>query len=279
MAERVQKVLAQLGYGSRRKIEAWMREGRVVVNGRPAMPGDSLSPDDVVLVDGKRVALEPAVAPASRVILYHKPAGEICTRSDPEGRPSIYRNLPALSNARWVAVGRLDVSTTGLILLTTDGELANRLMHPSSAIEREYLVRVLGDPGPEVIERLRQGVELEDGPASFSTVYEIGGRGANHWFGVVLKEGRKREVRRMWEAAGFKVSRLKRIRFGPVALPARVRQGRFEELDAAAIRQLRQACGLITAVSRPPTPASTPARPRIGKQAGPTGAATRRRSR
>jgi 23S rRNA pseudouridine2605 synthase len=244
MAERVHKALARLGYGSRREIEEWMRAGRVAVNGKPAAPGTTLSPGDVVAIDGRRVTFGQESAPVCRVLMYHKPQGEICSRSDPEGRPTIFARLPPVHHGRWLAVGRLDVNTTGLILLTTDGELANLLMHPSTGIEREYLVRVLGEVGPEVIERLRVGVELEDGPAAFSTIHEVGGRGANRWFGVVLKEGRNREVRRMWEAAGFKVSRLKRIRFGPVLLPARVRQGRWEELDAGAVAQLRRAAGL-----------------------------------
>ncbi len=244
MAERVHKVLARLGYGSRRRIEAWMREGRILVNGKPAVPGTTLSPDDIVAIDGKRITHQRELPSACRVLMYHKPEGEICSRSDPQGRPTIFARLPLVHHGRWLAVGRLDVNTTGLILLTTDGELANHLMHPSTGIEREYLVRVLGAVGPEVIERLRQGIELEDGTAAFNTIYEVGGRGANHWYGVVLKEGRKRVVRRLWETAGFKVSRLKRIRFGPVHLPARVRQGHSQELDADAVAQLRRAAGL-----------------------------------
>lgn len=244
MAERVHKVLARLGYGSRREIEEWMREGRIQVNGQPAVPGTTLSPADVIAIDGKRITHEQEISSACRVLMYHKPEGEICTRSDPGGRPTIFARLPPVHHGRWLAVGRLDINSTGLILLTTDGELANRLMHPSTGIEREYLVRVLGEVGPEVIERLQKGIDLEDGPAAFSTIYEVGGRGANHWYGVVLKEGRKREVRRLWEAAGFKVSRLKRIRFGPVHLPARVRQGHSHELDADAVTQLRLVAGL-----------------------------------
>jgi 23S rRNA pseudouridine2605 synthase len=245
MAERVQKVLARLGYGSRRQIEQWMREGRIRVNDAPAKPGDTLSPRDTVTLDGRR--LESARAtPACRVLMYNKPEGEICTRSDPQGRPSIFRRFPSLQNGRWVAVGRLDINTTGLILATTDGELANRLMHPSRRIEREYVVRVRGEVEAEALDRLRAGVELEDGPAAFAAVHELGGRGSNRWYGVVLNEGRKREVRRLWEAVGLQVSRLKRVRFGPVSLPSHLRQGQFVELDAATVTALKAAAGLGT---------------------------------
>jgi 23S rRNA pseudouridine2605 synthase len=243
MAERVQKVLARLGYGSRRQIEQWMREGRVRVNDVPVKPGDTLSPGDAVALDGRRLELGGS-APACRVLMYNKPEGEICTRSDPQGRPSIFRRFPSLQNGRWVAVGRLDINTTGLILATTDGELANRLMHPSRCLEREYVVRVRGEVEADTLERLRRGLELEDGPAAFSAVHELGGRGSNRWYGVVLSEGRKREVRRLWEAVGLQVSRLKRVRFGPVSLPSHLRQGQFVELDAPAVSELRSAAGL-----------------------------------
>lgn len=239
MAERIQKILARLGYGSRRQMETWIRAGRIGLNGRPAELGESAGAADVLTVDGRRIEFA-ATAPSCRVLMYNKPEGEICTRSDPEGRPSMFARLPALQGLRWVAVGRLDLNTSGLILLTTDGDLANRLMHPSSDVEREYLVRVMGEVTPEMLDQLRKGVELEDGPASFSRVYEVGGRGVNRWYGVVLREGRKREVRRLWEALGLKVSRLKRIRFGPVSLPAPLRRGQFMELDAAAVAALRR---------------------------------------
>lgn len=255
-------MLARLGHGSRRGIEEWMRAGRIQVNGRPALPGATVTQGDVVTIDGKRIDVETTAAPACRVLIYHKPEGEICTRSDPSGRPTIFDRLPPAPGGRWLAVGRLDVNTTGLILLTTDGELANRLMHPSTGIEREYLVRVLGEIAPETIESLRRGVELDDGPASFERIYEVGGRGANRWVGVVLKEGRKREVRRLWEAVGHKVSRLKRIRFGPVSLPARVRQGRTLELEPGEVAQLRHAAGLTPARSMPPRRCPPPVRRR-----------------
>lgn len=237
--ERVQKFLARSGHGSRRQIEEWIREGRIQVNGRTAVLGDTVTAEDQLTVDGRRVAA--AAAPSCRVLLYNKPEGEICTRSDPDGRPSIFERLPASGGQRWVSVGRLDVNTSGLLLLTTDGDLANRLMHPSGGIEREYLIRVLGEVTPEMLERLRSGVELEDGPAAFARVYEVGGRGSNHWYGAVLREGRKREVRRLWEAVGVRVSRLKRIRFGPLSLPSHLRRGQFMELDDAGIAALRAA--------------------------------------
>jgi 23S rRNA pseudouridine2605 synthase len=235
----VQKFLARLGHGSRRQIEEWIRAGRIQINGRDAVLGDTVTAEDVITVDGRRVIA--AATPSCRVLLYNKPEGEICTRSDPEGRPSIFDRLPSPGGQRWVSVGRLDVNTSGLLLLTTDGDLANRLMHPSGGIDREYLVRVLGEVTPEILERLRTGVELEDGPAAFERVYEIGGRGSNRWYGAVLREGRKREVRRLWEAVGVRVSRLKRIRFGPISLPSHLRRGQFMELDEATISSLREA--------------------------------------
>lgn len=244
MAERVQKYLARLGYGSRRQIEDWMRRGRVTINHKPASPGDTVSEDDVIAVDGKRVARYREVRFRPRVLIYNKPEGEICSRSDPQGRPTIFDRLPRLRHGRWVAVGRLDLNTTGLVLLTNDGELANGLMHPSSGVEREYLVRVLGEVEPAMLERLRQGIELEDGMASFDGVYEIGGGGANRWYGVVLREGRKREVRRLWESQGVRVSRLKRIRFGPVRLPRALRQGRWDELDESGVAELAGLAGV-----------------------------------
>lgn len=262
MSERIQKILARLGYGSRRQMEEWIRAGRIGINGRPAALGDSAAATDVLTVDSRRIEFA-AATPACRVLIYNKPEGEICTRSDPEGRPSIFERLPALNGLRWVGVGRLDLNTSGLILLTTDGDLANRLMHPSSNVEREYLVRVMGEVTTEQLEQLRKGVELEDGPASFNRVYEVGGRGVNRWYGVVLREGRKREVRRLWEALGLKVSRLKRIRFGPISLPAQLRRGQFMELDGetiAALRQLTRTAGQSQSQtqSRPQAPVQTP---------------------
>jgi len=245
MAERLQKFLARAGYGSRREIEDWIRAGRISVNGDPAVLGLSVGAQDNIEIDGKPVAVAVALSqPVPRTILYHKPAGELTTRADPQGRPTVFDSLPPLKTARWIAVGRLDLNTDGLLLLTTDGELANRLMHPSSEIEREYAVRVLGAVAPEVIERLLGGVELEDGRAAFSALRDAGGSGANHWYHVTLKEGRNREVRRLWESQGVTVSRLIRVRFGPIGLPRELRPGRHRALTRAETVALYRAAGL-----------------------------------
>ena len=239
--EKLHKVLARAGLGSRRAIEDWIRAGRVKVNGEPAEIGARISDSDVVHVDGRRVRLAPS-RPALRVLAYHKPAGEVCTRRDPEGRPTVFDHLPKIRGARWVAVGRLDVSTSGLILFTNDGELANRLMHPSAAIEREYAVRVRGNVGAEVLARLQKGVALEDGMARFDAIVPAGGSGANQWFHVVIKEGRKREVRRLWASQGVDVGRLMRVRYGNVALSRTLRAGRFADLEVSEIDAL---CDLV----------------------------------
>lgn len=244
-AERLQKVLAQIGLGSRRQVEEWIRQGRISVNGATAELGVKVGPRDRILVDGKPVRLPQAAEKISgRVVLYHKPVGELTTRSDPEGRPTVFENLPVLKDARWIAVGRLDLNTSGLLLLTTDGELANALMHPSREIEREYAVRVFGEVDHEHIRQLKKGVELEDGPARFQRIRDAGGTGQNHWYHVVIREGRNREVRRLWEHVGYKVSRLMRIRFGPVNLPRTLKAGEIVELKAPAINRLREAAGL-----------------------------------
>jgi len=247
MSERAHKALARLGYGSRRQIEEWMRAGRVTINRQAAQPGAALAPGDAVTIDGKHTFVYESATAACRVLLYNKPEGEICTRSDPEGRPTIFDRLPRIKGARWIGVGRLDINTAGLILLVTDGELANRLMHPALGVEREYLVRVLGGVDPAVLARLQEGVMLEDGRAAFDRIYEIGGgEGANRWFGVALKEGRNREVRRLWESQGVKVSRLKRVRFGPVSLPRHLRRGHYEELGATGVAELLHFAGMET---------------------------------
>ncbi len=217
--EKLQKVLARAGIGSRREMERWIDEGRVSVDGITASRGDRVRTDQLIRVDGRPLSAGLTVGARRRILLYHKPDGEICTVSDPQGRPTIFDHLPALRNGRWIAVGRLDINTQGLILLTTDGELANRLMHPSSGIEREYAVRVLGKVQADTLQRLCDGIELDDGVARFDTITDAGGEGANHWYHVTLKEGRNREVRRLWEAAGLKVSRLIRVRYGSVTLP------------------------------------------------------------
>lgn len=236
--EKLQKVLARAGFGSRRELEEWITAGRIKVNGKVAKLGDRVAHADKVLVDGKKVAGQEKDATVHPILLYNKPLGEICTRNDPEGRPTVFDHLPHLNHARWVSVGRLDINTTGLLLFTTDGELANRLMHPSAQIEREYAVRVMGEVTSEMIQAMQRGVLLEDGMASFTSIKYAGGEGANHWYHVVLLEGRNREVRRLWEAQGLKVSRLKRVRYGNILIPSYVKAGKFVELPAIETKGL-----------------------------------------
>lgn len=243
MDEKIQKVLARAGYGSRREIEAWIEAGRIKVNSQLAKLGDRIGPDDRISLDGKLLT-GLHHAPTRRVIAYHKPIGEVCTRQDPQGRPTIFDHLPRIQNSRWIAVGRLDINTVGLILLTTDGDLANRLMHPSSEIEREYAVRVLGVTTPEIFQQLQQGVMLEDGMARFDRILDSGGEGSNHWFHVTLKEGRNREVRRLWEAVGLKVNRLIRIRYDNIELGRKLRPGKWRDLEADETQLLLQHAGL-----------------------------------
>lgn len=257
-SEKLQKVLARAGFGSRRQMEEWIGAGRVSVNGKLATLGDRVGEHDVIRVDGRVVDRVRREGGRRRVLVYNKPVGEVCTRSDPEGRPTIFDHLPRLRNGRWVAVGRLDLNTTGLILLTNDGELANRLMHPSGEIEREYAVRVLGEVDRETLDRLRQGVELEDGPARFDMIRDAGGEGANHWFHVIIREGRNREVRRLWESQGVTVSRLTRVRYGPVSMPRGLRIGRWEDLERPEIDRLMATVGMKK--SDPGTPGHRPTR-------------------
>ncbi len=247
MGERLQKLLAAAGHGSRRQIEQWIREGRVTIDGRIATLGERAEPGAEIRLGGELLSGLPRAAAAREVLLYHKPEGEMSTRADPEGRPTVFDRLPPPRQGRWVAIGRLDLNTTGLLLFTTDGALAHRLMHPSSQIEREYRVRVRGQPDEAVLQRLRTGVELEDGPARFDAIERIPhphrsgaaagpvrSSGAGHaWFRVVLHEGRNREVRRLWRAAGFEVSRLMRVRFGPLRLPRDLPSGHWRLLSAA----------------------------------------------
>jgi 23S rRNA pseudouridine2605 synthase len=244
MQERLQKILARTGLGSRRHMEELIRSRRVKVNGRIAELGQKVSGDEHILVDGKPVKIRPGAPLAAEVILYHKPAGEVCSRSDPEGRPTVFASLYRPRAGRWISVGRLDINTAGLLLFTTDGELAHRLMHPSQEIEREYAVRVLGEVSAQMLERLIKGVQLEDGLACFTAIEESGGSGANHWYHVVIKEGRNREVRRLWESQGVTVSRLSRVRFGPVLLERGLRAGKSRPATAREVQQLYKAAGL-----------------------------------
>ena len=243
MDEKLQKVLARAGIGSRREMERWIEQGRVKVNDQVATLGDRVSSDDNIKVDNKFIS-QKRTEVQQRVIAYHKPVGEVCTRDDPEGRTTIYSNLPKLRTGRWISIGRLDLNTSGLLLLTTDGELANKLMHPSSEIEREYAVRILGEVSPEIIKQLKTNVPLDDGDAHFTDVKISGGEGANHWYNVVLKEGRNREVRRLWEYFGFAVSRLMRTRYGGITLNRRIRPSKHEDLNDKEIAALYESVGL-----------------------------------
>jgi 23S rRNA pseudouridine2605 synthase len=227
MSERIQKILARAGYGSRRQIEVWIKEGKVQLNGEVASLGDQANVGDTLRMDGKPLSPKRLWQQPQQVILYNKPVGEVCTRKDPEGRRTIFQSLPAPEEGRWVSVGRLDINTSGLILLTTDGDLANKLMHPSNEMDREYAVRVLGDVTSEIMQNLRDGVELEDGKAKFADIQDGGGEGANHWYHVVIQEGRNREVRRLWESQGVQVSRLMRVRYGPIIIPKQLKMGRW----------------------------------------------------
>ncbi len=249
MTERLHKQLARLGVGSRRQIEDWIKAGRITVNGQPAGVGQSLNGSETVLVDGRRIELDSV--PRRRVLAYYKPEGEVCSRRDPDGRATVFDRLPRLAVGRWIVVGRLDLNSQGLVLLTTDGELANKLMHPSSGIEREYAVRVRGQVTQEMLDQLTSGVQLDDGPARFDRLVDIGGEGVNHWYHVILKEGRKREVRRLWESRGLTVSRLTRVRYGPVQLRRGLRPGRWDELDEAQINTLLEAVGMQPEVRKP----------------------------
>lgn len=243
-SEKLQKVLARAGLGSRREMEAAIAGGRVKVNGKVATLGDRIETRDSVTFDDRPITLRSAEEVPRRVIMYNKPEGELCTRKDPEGRRTVFDRLPRLKGERWIAIGRLDINTSGLLLFTTDGELANRLMHPSTRIEREYAVRVMGEVKREHVVAMVDGVMLEDGPARFTDVQEFGGEGINTWFHVVITEGRNREVRRLWESQALTVSRLKRVRYGNIFLDKRAKAGEWVELSQDEIDDLAGMAGL-----------------------------------
>ncbi len=242
--EKLQKVLARVGLGSRREMEQWIQDGRIKIDDHVASIGDRVHDGNVIRLDGRVVTIKSTAEIRRRVIIYNKPNGEICSRKDPENRPTVFDNLPNLYQGRWLSVGRLDINTSGLLLFTNDGELANRLMHPSTEIERQYAVRIHGDVLPVHIQRLRKGVELEDGIAKFDAISSSGGEGRNQWFKVALKEGRNREVRRMWESQELEVSRLIRIQYGPISLPRTLPRGVWNELDDHQVNELAKVAGL-----------------------------------
>lgn len=243
--DKLQKILAQAGLGSRRTMETKIIAGSVTVNGKIATLGDRASLDDRILVDGKRLShYQGVILTRPRIIIYHKPSGQICTKHDPEGRQSVFDALPRINKGRWVMVGRLDINTLGLLIFTTDGELANRFMHPSYGIEREYAVRVYGTVSDECLKRLTDGIELDDGVARFHSMHRSGGQGRNVWYHVTLSEGRNREVRRMFEAIDLQVSRLIRVRYGDIELPTYLSAGKSEELSPEVVNIIRQSVGI-----------------------------------
>ena len=247
MSEKLQKILAQAGIGSRREMERWIEQGRIHLNGEVAKLGERAGADDEIKADGRKV--DHAGEAPRRVLVYNKPEGEVCTRNDPDGRPTVFDNLPRIKGERWIAVGRLDINTAGLLLFTTDGELANKLMHPSTnTVDREYAVRVAGEVTPEIIAKLKEGVVLEDGMAKFTDVQFFDGEGFNQWYHVCIMEGRNREVRRLWESQDLKVSRLKRVRYGCIFLPKKVSVGRWVELNQKDTDDL---AGLVNMESKP----------------------------
>ncbi|PIE83071.1 MAG: 23S rRNA pseudouridylate synthase B [Candidatus Contendobacter odensis] len=269
MSERVQKFLARVGVASRRRIEEWIRQGRVTIDNVPAQLGAQVKGTEAISIDGRLIQVSD-IQSRRRVLAYYKPVGEVSSRRDPEGRPTIFDRLPVLRSGRWIAIGRLDISTQGLLLLSNDGELANRLMHPSSQVEREYAVRVLGQVTPAMLQCLQEGVLLEDGLARFDEIREAGGEGVNHWYHVILREGRNREVRRLWESQGVAVSRLIRVRYGSVVLRRGLSPGHWDELDEAQMRALLQTAGYPLQDPKPDAskPRSARAVPPKGKSTG-----------
>lgn len=242
MSEKIQKILAHAGVGSRRQVEGWLKQGRISLNGRIAKLGDRMTYHDKICVDGREIKLIKSQNQQIRVLLYHKPEGELCTRNDPEGRPTIFERLPFIRNSRWINIGRLDFNTSGLLLITNNGEFANQLMHPRSQIEREYAVRIRGELTNDGMKKLHHGISLEDGLGRFEQISDAGGSGSNHWYHVIVKEGRNRFVRRMLEALGYSISRLIRIRFGKVYLPSHLRRGKYLELTTDEVSELVQWC-------------------------------------
>ncbi|SEO70087.1 23S rRNA pseudouridine(2605) synthase RluB [Aquisalimonas asiatica] len=242
--EKLQKVLARAGLGSRREVETWIQVGRVRVNGQVATLGDRVTGAEHITVDGRRVPAEKLTGLRRKVLMYHKPVGEVTSRHDTEGRPTVFQQLPRLGQGRWISIGRLDLNTLGLLLFTNDGELANRLMHPSWELEREYACRVFGEVDQAMLNRLTAGVVLDDGEARFDSIVPVGGEGGNTWYHVVVREGRQREVRRLWESQDVAVSRLIRVRYGPVSLPHDLPRGKYRFLEDDAIAALCRAVDL-----------------------------------
>jgi 23S rRNA pseudouridine2605 synthase len=267
--QRLHKVLASCGFGSRRAMEELIIAGRITVNREPADVGQKVGPGDEVRINGELVKVRFA-EPRARILMYHKPAGEIVTREDPEGRPTVFERLPNIGSGKWIAIGRLDFNTEGLLLFTTSGELANRMMHPRYEVEREYAVRVMGTLTPDQEQALLQGIELEDGRANVEKLADGGGEGTNHWYHVVLKEGRNREVRRLFEALGLMVSRLIRTRFGTIAMPSRLKRGQTLELTAEEVGAVLATAGMKTAGAPRRDAAGGKRRGRGGKERNPT---------
>ena len=247
--EKLQKIIANAGLASRREAERWIKDGRVSVNGSIAELGDRATEKDKIRVDGKILHVTAKADFQRRMLAYHKPEGEICSRKDPEGRTTVFENLPRVKNMRWINVGRLDINTSGLIFFTNDGELANRLMHPSHQVLRKYAVRVRGQVTEEILKRLTRGVELEDGYAKFEHISDAGGEGSNHWYHVTLREGKNREVRRIWESQEIQVSRLHRIQYGNFELPRSLKRGRWQELDAKQLATFEEMVGMKKSIA------------------------------
>jgi 23S rRNA pseudouridine2605 synthase len=237
--ERIQKLLAHQGVASRRQVDLMLQQGRISVDGKIAKPGDQISGKEKIALDGKLIRIA-NLDSRPKVLMYHKPVGQVCTRADPQGRPNVFQNLPNLAQGRWVSIGRLDINTSGLILFTNQGELANRLMHPSFEIEREYAVRVHGAVTSDMLQALSQGVELDDGLAKFDAIIDSGGEGTNHWYHVVLKEGKNREVRRLWESVGVEISRLIRVRYHSFNLPKWLKPGKYRLFEDEVVKRLYQ---------------------------------------